>query len=152
MRVFTLAAAAAALAVAAVAPAFAGDKPEIQTGRFNNFAAGGYDVVSYFSGAGPVRGEKAFSTEYKGATFRFADQANLNAFLNDPAAFAPQYGGYCAWAASQGYIAPGDPDVWHVHDGKLYFNYNRKVQEDWLKDAPGFIAAADRNWPAVLSR
>ena len=97
-----------------------------------------------------MKGERAFSTEYNGATFRFASQANLDTFLADPVRYAPQYGGYCAWAVSQGYTAKGDADHWKIVDGKLYLNYNKSVQETWGEDIPGFITLADGNWPTVL--
>jgi YHS domain-containing protein len=127
-------------------------KPEIYTGAFSNQAAGGYDVVAYFDQASPVKGQAEFKTEYKGAEWRFSSAANLEKFLASPEAFAPQYGGYCAWAAAQGYTAPGNPKNWTVVDGKLYLNYDDKVQADWLKDVPGFIAKANANWPGVLQK
>ena len=34
-------------------------------------------------------------------------------------------------------------------NGKLYLNYNRDVQKQWLGDVPGFVTKADRQWPAV---
>jgi hypothetical protein len=39
---------------------------------------------------------------------------------------------------------------WKIVNGKLYLNYNRKIQEKWSKDIPGYIRKADQNWPAVL--
>jgi hypothetical protein len=39
-----------------------------------------------------------FTHTWKGATWRFASQANLDAFMKAPEMFAPQYGGYCAFA------------------------------------------------------
>jgi hypothetical protein len=70
--------------------------------------------------------------------------------VKSPAAYAPQYGGYCAWAVSQGYTAKGDAQNWKVVDGKLYLNYNTSIQKKWEADVPGFIKAADTNWPDVL--
>ena len=84
--------------------------------------------------------------------WRFASAENRDLFLANPDAYSPQYGGYCAWAAAQGYTAPGNPKNWSVVDGKLYLNYNDKVQRDWEQDIPGFIAKADANWPAVLDK
>ena len=69
-----------------------------------------------------------------------------------PEAYAPQYGGYCAWAVSQGYTAKGDPKYWKVVDGKLYLNYDASVQKNWEKDIPGHIANASKNWPKVLDK
>ncbi len=152
LKIIGVAALAAMAASGAALPAYAADKPAVYTARFSNVAVGGYDPVSYFADAGPVKGSKEFKTDHNGAEWRFASQANLDAFLADPAAYAPQYGGYCAWAASQGYTASGDPEVWTVHNGKLYLNYSRNVQKDWLQDKDGFIALADANWPGILSK
>lgn len=142
---------ALALAPVAVAPTAAADTDPIYTGTFSNLAVQGYDPVAYFTVGEPVKGDKDFSTAYQGAQFRFASQENLDAFLADPEAYAPQYGGYCAWAVAQGYTAKGDARRWSIVDGKLYLNYNRKVQSDWEADIPGFIQSGDQNWPVILA-
>jgi YHS domain-containing protein len=143
--------AAAAALSCLVAPASAGS-PEIYTGRFSDLAVGGYDAVAYFEDGKPVKGSKEFSYEYEDATWLFASADNLEQFKEDPDAFAPQYGGYCAWAVAQGYTAPGNPKNWSVRGGKLYLNYDNGVQAKWLKDPDGFITKADANWPAVLDK
>lgn len=113
-------------------------------------AVSGYDTVSYFRGDGaPVMGDARFSVTWKGAEWRFANQANADAFKADPTAFAPQYGGHCAWAMGRGYLAPGDAKVYKVVDGKLYLNFNSDVQKMWNKDISGFIAKGDPNWKAL---
>lgn len=137
----------ATLTVPAVALAA---KAPIYTAPFSSVAVGGYDVVSFFSGK-PVKGNAQFQTNWKGATWQFANAADLTKFKANPAAYAPQYGGYCAWAAAQGRTAPGDPAFWRVVGGKLYLNYNADIQSKWLKDVPGFIKQADANWPAILN-
>lgn len=124
---------------------------EVYTGTFSSLAVGGYDTVAYFKAGRPAAGNDQFSTQYKGATWRFASKENLDAFVAKPMAYAPQYGGYCAWAVAQGYTASGDPQVWKIVGGKLYLNYDRSVQAKWEKDIPGFIAKGDRNWPGVLN-
>jgi YHS domain-containing protein len=126
-------------------------KPEIFTGLVQGVAGGGYDVVSYFKGGEPRRGEAKFATNWKGATWRFASQANLDAFKADPEKYAPQYGGYCAYAVSRGYTAKGEPEAWTVVDGKLYLNYSLDVRKTWADDIPGNIAKANGNWPGVLN-
>ena len=87
---------------------------------------------------------------WKGATWRFASAANRTAFEMNPKAYAPQYGGYCAYAVSRGYTAKIEPDAWRIVDGKLYLNYSRSVRTHWAADVPGNIAKANANWPAVL--
>ena len=147
-QVFQAAAVVAAL-FATATTAIARDA-EVYTGTFSSLAVGGYDPVAYFKVGRPVQGAAQFSTEYKGATWRFASKENLDAFRANPVAFAPQYGGYCSWAVAQGYTASGDPQVWKIVNGKLYLNYDTSVQAKWEKDIPGFISKADRNWPSVL--
>jgi hypothetical protein len=51
---------------------------------------------------------------------------------------------------SQGAIAKGDPEVWKIVDRKLYLNLSPSVQKLWEKDIPGYIKAANKNWPGVL--
>ena len=74
----------------------------------------------------------------------------LDAFTAEPEKYAPQYGGYCAWAVSQGYTAKTDPRAFSLIDGKLYLNYSRGVQATWAKDLAGNISRGDANWPKVL--
>ncbi|KAA3629851.1 MAG: YHS domain-containing protein [Proteobacteria bacterium] len=112
----------------------------------------GYDPVAYFAQGKPVKGDPRFSLEYQGATWRFASAENRDRFAAEPGRYAPQYGGYCAWAVSQGYTASVVPDAWRIVNNKLYLNYSTGVQRRWSQDVPGNIAKADANWPAVLSK
>lgn len=126
--------------------------PNVHAGEFfeeDNLALRGYDPVAYFNDRKPVKGSAGFQADYKGSTFRFASQANRDAFIADPVRYAPQYGGFCAFGLAGGYKAATDPAAFTIVDGKLYLNYNRAIQQQWSKDIPGFIAKGDRNWPAV---
>lgn len=145
-----LAAAALGLAAVLAAPAAAKTAP-VYTGLFNNVAVSGYDPVAYFTAGRPMKGDPKFKTTYQGAEFRFASAANLAKFKANPAAFAPQYGGYCAWAVSQGYTASGDPNVWKIVGGKLYLNYNQEIGQRWSTNIAGFIKSGDANWPKLLA-
>ena len=128
---------------------FAGDP--IYTGTFNNKAAGGFDVVSYFQGEGnPVKGSKEFKTEWKGAQWFFSSKENLDTFKKEPEKYAPQYGGYCAWAAAQGNLAKGDPKVYHIENGKLYLNYNKSIKKKWFPERASFIEKADEVFPTLI--
>jgi YHS domain-containing protein len=110
----------------------------------------GTDPVAYFTEGQPLPGRAEFEYEWQGATWRFASAENRDLFANNPEQYAPEYGGYCAWAVSQGYTAPIDPNAWKIVDGKLYLNFNRQIQQRWEKDIPGHIAQANQNWPQVL--
>ena len=152
MKLRTLLAAAmiAGGPIAISAPAAFAEKDPIYTAKRSNLALQGYDTVAYFTVGAPTKGSAEFSTTFEGAEFRFASEDNLNLFLGDPAKYAPQYGGYCAWAVAQGKTAKGDARRWAVVDGKLFLNYNRGIQKKWDKDRAGFITSADQNWPTVL--
>ncbi len=110
-------------------------------------AVGGYDTVAYFSGA-PALGRDEFSFVHQGARFRFASAANLQGFKADPARYAPQFDGHCAWAASQGRKSVPDPLFWHIVGGKLYLNCSKDADAKWLAAVPGNIAKGEAFWAA----
>ncbi|MEQ9240495.1 YHS domain-containing (seleno)protein [Roseovarius indicus] len=146
-RFFMISTAAALL----LAPRFA-KASEAEILSYDGAAIGGYDPVAYFSEGEPVKGKAAHAVTWQGAEWRFATDANRETFEANPEAYAPQYGGYCAYAASKGAVAPTAPDAWTVHDGKLYLNFSQTVRGIWSEDIPGNIAKADANWPAPLSK
>ena len=136
------------LAVASFAlPAFAATEPR----WFNNgkdLAASGRDVVAYFglkNGDG-VLGSAEFKAMHKGTTFHFASADNLATFQGDPDKYAPRFGGYCAFAMSKGYFAPGDPDAWTVHDGALYLNVSKTIRARWALRRAANIKAGNGHW------
>ena len=144
------------LTLAAAAPALA-FLPQIAAAEtspiYSNrgVAIDGTDPVAYFTQGKPVSGDKAITHDWMGATWRFSTEENRAAFAADPEAYAPQYGGYCAWAVSEGYTASTTPEAWKIVDGKLYLNYSRRVQRWWERDIPARISAGDKNWPSVLN-
>ena len=148
-RFLTLAAATLAAAPLLAAPGVALAKKAAVYSSWG-LAISGYDPVAYFKQNKPVKGSSEHSSKWNGATWRFTSAENKAAFDANPTRYAPQYGGYCAWAVSQGYTASTDPDAWRVVNGKLYLNYNKSVRATWSKDIPGNIAKGDRNWPDVL--
>jgi len=119
--------------------------------NFFGSAIDGYDPVAYFKEGKPVEGNGDFTHEWNGSKWYFSTAENKADFIANPEKFAPQYGGYCAWAVSQGSTAKSDPNAWHIEDGKLYLNYNQDIQTTWLKDVPGHITSADKNWPKLLA-
>lgn len=130
------------------APAQAAEDPIYQS--FLGTAINGYDPVAYFTEGKPIEGSSDHAYKWNDAEWHFASAENLERFKADPEKYAPQYGGYCAYAVSEGYTAKTEPDAWKIVDGKLYLNYDKKVQEMWAQDIPGRIANADKNWPKVL--
>lgn len=111
----------------------------------------GADPVAYFTVGEYTPGSDEFTHDWEGATWQFASAENRDLFAANPEEYAPQYGGFCAYAVSQGGTAPIEPTAWKIVDGKLYLNFNDNIQERWSKDIPGHIAKADQNWPSVLA-
>ena len=125
-------------------------KDEIYTAFFSSDAVGGYDTVAFFTEGKPLKGLSKYKMSYKGANWYFSSAENLAAFNNNPTRYAPQYGGYCAWAVANNDTAKGDPVHWTIHGGKLYLNYNDEIKNRWLKEIDSFISKADANWPGVI--
>lgn len=134
-----------ALFVSLVGTAMAA-KPEIN----GSTAIKGYDPVAYFTTGSPTEGNKSITHKWKGAEWRFASTANRDKFVKEPEKYAPQFGGYCAWAVSEGKTASINPKSWKIVNGKLYLNYSSRIQKRWEKDIPGHISKAEANWPKVL--
>lgn len=118
----------------------------------NKVAAKGYDVVAYFSDQRASAGTPAFSHEWQGVIWRFATAGNRDRFAASPEKYAPQYGGFCAFAVSKGYTASIDPEAWSIVENKLYLNYSTGVRAEWLTERDANIAKGDRNWPALSRR
>ncbi|MBV6631988.1 MAG: YHS domain protein [Alphaproteobacteria bacterium] len=112
-------------------------------------AIGGHDAVAYFDRGEPTQGAAKFHHFWNGAVWYFASAENRDKFAANPTAFAPQYDGYCAWAASQNYKRPGDPNVWQIRDGKLYLMVHEGARKKWQADIPTHIAQGDDNWVQI---
>ncbi len=136
------------VAAAFAAPSFA--VSPVNKTLFGGVAIDGYDPVAYFTDAKPMEGSKDFSFDWKGATWRFASAGHRDLFAKDPEKYAPQYGGYCAYAVAKNSTADIDPDAWTIRDGKLYLNYDKKIQAKWLANVDDFIVKADANWPKMI--
>ena len=139
-----------ALALGASVPASAAPPAAPVSTDGNGLAISGYDPVAYFTMGRPAPGSPAFEQRWNGATWRFASAENRDRFNANPEAFAPAFGGYCAWAVSQNYLAPGDPLYWRIVDGRLYLNFNARAKMLWEADLEAAIARGNANWPSVL--
>jgi len=113
---------------------------------------GGYDVVSFHTSKRPLRGNGHFVSVHDGTTYLFATMDHKQAFDTNPEKYLPAYGGYCAFGVSVGRKFVGDPEVWRIVDGRLYLNLDVKAQVLWLKDVPGRIQTADKNWKRIKNK
>jgi YHS domain-containing protein len=112
----------------------------------------GYDPVSYFNGAKPLKGNASIKTELEGVTYLFANQANRAEFLKSPQKYSPAYEGWCATAVAGGYKYDIDPENYKITNGRLFLFYKGwkgDAKKDWIKGEPNNIKTADANWPKV---
>lgn len=127
----------------------AADKSEIYM-DFEGKALKGYDTVAYHIERKAVKGNAKFEADWKGAKWWFSTAENRDRFVADPERWAPQYGGYCAWAVAKGWARPINPKIFRIFDDKLYLNLNMKIHKRWLKQHNAFIVEANEKWPGIL--
>lgn len=131
-------------------PALADNK--VWTDPATGFAVGGYDVVSFWSSEGPAMGTQEFEVRIDNITWRFANRGNCLEFLKHPEVYAPQFSGYGVYAISQGNTPRGNPLIWSIAGGKLYFFYSVEARRKWVLAREGFLAKARRLWPELRRR
>lgn len=126
-------------------------RPRINVDR-NGVAIQGYDPVAYFTEGRAVRGNAGIAVTYDGATYHFATEDHRTLFLEDPSRYAPQYGGWCAYAMADGNFATVQPDQFVVHDGRLFLNFNARINRRFQGDIDDYVESADRSWAQVYRR
>ena len=120
--------------------------------RFFGNAVNGYDVVAYFLEQKPVKGISKFNYEWEGEKWLFSSKENLELFQKKPQKYAPQYGGFCAFAMAKGSFASTKPEAWSIVDGKLYLNYDLRIRKRWEENQNYFIQFADKNWQNIWAK
>ncbi len=148
-RSLLLAALAIPVAGTILRPAFATEPEVYSTG---GIAISGHDPVAYFTEGRPVKGAPRHALVWRGATWHFATAGAMEAFEMDPHAYAPQYGGYCAYAMTTGDVSPTAPDAFALSGGRLYLTYSTEVRAIWAADIAANVALADAHWPAALNK
>lgn len=140
------------LVVFGVGTLWASGAPEAVVNQQDGVAIKGYDPVAYFTEGRPVKGTDEFTVEYDGAVWHFSSAEHRDLFLSDPEKYAPAYGGYCAWAVSNGDFADIDPEQWVIHGGTLYLNFDARTNTRFNEDLSGNIQKAEDNWPEMKGR
>jgi YHS domain-containing protein len=113
----------------------------------------GYDPVAYFTENKAVKGKDTFFARYHGVTYWFASEENQNAFKDNSEKYAPQYGGFCAYAVSLNKLRPVNPEIFQIEDGRLMLQHTQDAYNQFNKDKSNNIKKADNNWlPLVKKR
>jgi hypothetical protein len=141
--------AAAALAGPFVRRTSAATSELVVVDRHTGLAISGYDPVAYFTDGAARPGMAFVEASFAGTVWRFRSTGNRAAFLNDPDIYAPRFGGYDPLALARGVAVPGDPRLWLLSGGRLYFFYGPENKAKFSADAEQGAAEAERRWPAV---
>ena len=110
-----------------------------------NVAIEGFDTVAYFA-EGAAKGKPEFEFVWNGAKWLFSNNENLEKFTRNPEQYVPQFGGYCAFSASQGRIVKSDPKISKVVGDKIYLFNNQQAKEKWEADQAKLIETGQKNW------
>ena len=117
-------------------------------------AISGYDPVAYFTQGKALEGNVKIAAESQGITYHFSSEADRDQFTKNPAAYEPQYGGWCAYAmGSTGEKVEVDPATFKIINGKVYLFYNKyfnNTLKSWNKDESNLRSKADKNWITVF--
>jgi len=117
------------------------------TNSTSGVALQGHDPVAYFESRNATLGSSEHSFEFADATWHFSNAENRELFAADSDRYAPQYGGFCAFAMSKGFTADIDPEAWHIEADNLYVFADRNVRDDWVAGLEsGTLAASEENW------
>ena len=107
----------------------------------------GYDPVAYHLGSKVQLGQESILYRWQDLDWYFISEENKALFHAAPEKYAPEFGGYCAKAVSSGFSGGGNPRVWHIHDGKLYFFFSDGAKESWLAELDtGIVRRSEANW------
>jgi YHS domain-containing protein len=140
-----------AVALLSLLPSLAGAKSLLNVDK-TGLGLKGYDPVAYFTENRPVKGNPQFVSNYNGARYQFASAANKAVFDANPGKYEPQFGGYCAYAASEGHTAKIEPQAFEILNGRLLLQYDLDVREMFNKDPQGRLKKADTNWPGLVEK
>jgi len=140
-----------ALLLLAAVPALGQTKKLLNVDK-NDVAIKGYDPVAFFTQNKPVQGKPEFESSFNGAKYLFASAEDKATFDANPAKYEPQFGGFCAWAVSQGHTAPIKVEAFQIVNGRLLMQYDLGIKDKFNKDQQGNLKKADENWPTVLQK
>lgn len=132
-------------------PVFGQNKTLLNLDR-QGIAIQGYDPVAFFTQNRPVKGRPEFETKYNGARYLFASADDKSTLDANPAKYEPQFGGFCAYAASQNHTAPVKIEAFQIVNGRLLMQYDLGVRKEFNKDTQGNLQKADKNWPGLVQK
>jgi YHS domain-containing protein len=124
----------------------------VVTDRLTGLAIYGFDPVAYFTEREPRQGSATYELSWAGATWRFLNEGNRDAFMQDPETYEPRYGGHDPVAIGAGVPTAGHPSIWTVFEQRLYVFHSEKNKAAFLADPSRALDRAEMQWPAVKAQ
>jgi YHS domain-containing protein len=115
--------------------------------RQSGVALFGFDPVAYFLKGEAEIGSERIELSFAGFAWRFRSEANRAAFRSQPDAYVPRFGGYDPIALGRGAPVSGNPQIFAVHDGRIYLFQRPEHRVSFLAAPQTAIEAARANWP-----
>ena len=112
----------------------------------------GFDPFVLATVGAVARGDARHTAVHDGVAYYFASQASADRFADDPAAYLPQFGGFCAFAVALGKKFDGDPRFADIVDGKLYLFVNADIFAKYLANKEQILADAAKTWPRIRGK
>jgi len=116
---------------------------------FTGLALGGNDPVAFFVDGEARVGSSDHELDWGGTTWHFVNEGNLVAFKQNPEVYAPQFGGRCAFALSQGLLVEGMPQFFVIRRDRLYLFANAGYRAAFLTNPDALASEAAREWPLL---
>ncbi len=112
----------------------------------------GHDPVAYFTVGKPVKGDPTIDAVYNGARYFFSSKENRETFERAPAHYAPQFGGFCGYAASIHKVSPVDVNIFQIINDRLVLQHTPKAYNLFNEDPQTNLKKADANWPDLTEK
>jgi len=122
---------------------------QIVTDRNSGLAILGFDPVAYFIDGAAVVGKSDFEYSFDGVVWRFRNEGNRGAFIDNPDFYLPRFGGYDPVGVARGVALPGDPRLWLMVGERLYLFHAPPAKAAFARNPEPMIAAAGERWPQV---
>lgn len=103
----------------------------------------GYDPVAYHREGKARKGDSTHQASYDDAVWHFVSAENRALFEEEPAKYAPAYGGYDAFFMAEDRRARVDPEDFMLHEGRLFLFKDRGAMSVFRQDLARNIAKAD---------
>lgn len=105
-----------------------------------------FDPITFYFTTGPKKGVTEHIRDWNGASWFFTSFENAQLFMEDPAKYAPKYGGYCAKAIGTGFTGPSSTKYWTIYDHALFLFSSEKALNEFKENPDAQIKLCNTRW------